>query len=261
MAARLHPRLLPLAALVRSALVLALAGAPIAAAAADTGKGLGGKMSSHPDWLKESFLDIAEDVDEAADAGRLVILFLEMNGCPYCFKMIEENFKGRDYSDWLRERFDVIALNVRGDREVAMDAETTMSEKALAEALGVRYTPTVIFLSQANEPVARVNGYRNVPEFKQVLDYVDAQAYQSQTLAEYLDAQKAATAAAAAAYALREHALIREATDVGNLSAVDGPLLLLFEDAACIAPALTCTTATSRHRRWPKRWRPTPWSA
>ncbi|MBK1629850.1 thioredoxin [Thiohalocapsa halophila] len=218
-------------------LLLALGGAPAAAAAADTGTGkvLGGKMSSHPDWFKESFLDIAEDVDEAADAGRHVILFLEMNGCPYCFKMIEENFKGSDYSDWLRERFDVIALNVRGDREVAMDAETMLSEKALAEALGVRYTPTVIFLSQANEPVARVNGYRNVPEFKQVLDYVDAQAYQSQTLAEYLDAQKAETAAATGAYAFREHALIREATDVGDLSAIDGPLLLLFEDTACVA--------------------------
>jgi hypothetical protein len=22
-----------------------------------------------------------------------------MNGCPYCYKMIEENFKGSDYSD------------------------------------------------------------------------------------------------------------------------------------------------------------------
>jgi hypothetical protein len=40
----------------------------------------------------------------------------------------------------------------------------------------------VIFLSQDNEPVARINGYRNVADFKQVLDYVDAKAYASQTL-------------------------------------------------------------------------------
>lgn len=228
-------------ALILVALLLALPAAPTlaetadAGAAPETGKVLGGKQSSHPDWFKESFLDIAEDVDEATDAGRHVILFLEMNGCPYCWKMVEENFKGSDYSDWLRERFDVIALNIRGDREVAMDAETMMSEKALAEALGVRYTPTVIFLSQTNEPVARINGYRNVADFKQVLDYVDAQAYQSQTLADYLDAQKAATAASAGAYAFRDHEQIREAADVGNLSAIDGPLLLLFEDAACRA--------------------------
>ena len=148
------------------------------------GRLLGTKTSSHPDWFKESFLDIAEDVDEATDAGKHVMLFLEMNGCPYCYKMIEENFKGSDYSGWLQEHFDVIALNIRGDREVALDADTTLSEKALAERLGVRYTPTVVFLSSDHEPVARINGYRNPEDFKQVLDYVDARAYASQTLAE-----------------------------------------------------------------------------
>jgi thioredoxin-related protein len=226
--------------MVQATALLSLIGAAGAAASAEadpaaasaTGQLLGAKQSSHPDWFKESFLDIAEDVEEAADAGRHVILFLEMNGCPYCYKMIEENFKGSDYSEWLQERFDVIALNVRGDREVAMDADTMMSEKALAEALGVRYTPTVIFLDQANEPVARVNGYRNAADFKQVLDYVDAQTYQSQTLADYLDSQNAETATAGSD-ALRDHDQIREAADVGDLSAIDGPLLLLFEDAAC----------------------------
>jgi thioredoxin-related protein len=82
--------------------------------------------------------------------------------------------------------------------------------------------------------VARINGYRNVDEFKQVLDYVDAKAYETQTLAAFLDAQKAR-----AQYSFREHEKIREAADVGDLSTVEGPLALLFEDSACIAcPAL-----------------------
>jgi thioredoxin-related protein len=184
----------------------------------------------HPAWFKESFLDIGEDVSEAADDDKHVILFLEMNGCPYCYKMIEENFKGSDYSDFIQERFDVIALNVRGDREVALDADTSLTEKALAEHLGVRYTPTVLFLNQANEPVARVNGYRNVADFKQVLDYVDAKAYQDQTLAAYLDAHKTDSG-----YSFRKHEQIQEAADISDLSSIQGPLALLFEDAACVA--------------------------
>ena len=32
------------------------------------GKVVGGKLSEHPDWFKESFLDIAEDVVEAVGA-------------------------------------------------------------------------------------------------------------------------------------------------------------------------------------------------
>ena len=210
--------------------------APAAGQASDqpsapsTGNVTGSKMASHPAWFKESFLDIGDDVSEAADADKHVILFLEMNGCPYCYKMIEENFKGSEYSDFIQERFDVIALNVRGDREVALDAETSLTEKALAEQLGVRYTPTVLFLNQANEPVARINGYRNVEDFKQVLDYVDAKAYETQTLAAYLDAHKAK-----GSYSFRQDDRIKEAADVGDLSAIQGPLALLFEDAACVA--------------------------
>ena len=200
------------------------------ASTAPTGKVTGGKVASHPAWFKESFLAIGEDVSEAAEDDKHVILFLEMNGCPYCYKMIEENFKGSDYSDFIQERFDVIALNVRGDREVALDDETSLTEKALAEQLGVSYTPTVLFLNQANEPVARVNGYRNVADFKQVLDYVDAKAYENQTLADYLDARKAV-----GDYSFRKHDQIKEAADIGDLSSIQGPLAILFEDAACVA--------------------------
>lgn len=195
---------------------------------AATGQVTGVKISSHPDWFKESFLDIAEDVDEAAGEGKHVILFLEMNGCPYCYKMLEENFKGAPYKDFIQENFEVIALNVRGDREVALNEVTSLNEKQLAEQLGVRYTPTVVFLNADNEPVARVNGYRNVDDFKQVLDYVASKSYEEQSLADYLDAQKVA-----GRYALRDDPQIQDVDDLSQVT--DKPLALLIEDQACVA--------------------------
>ncbi|MGB5830423.1 MAG: thioredoxin fold domain-containing protein [Thiohalocapsa sp.] len=203
----------------------------------------GSKTASPPDWFKESFLDIAEDVSEAADSDKHLILFMEMNGCPYCYKMMEENFKGSSYSDFIQKRFDVIALNVRGDREVAIDEETSLTEKALADQLGVRYTPTLLFLNQANEPVARINGYRNVDDFKQVLEYVDAKAYQDQTLAAYLEARKSE-----GTYSPRPHEQIKEASEISDLSKIQGPLALLFEDASCVA----CAALHDGHLRVPE---------
>lgn len=41
--------------------------AAITPADAATGKLVGGQVSEHPDWFKESFLDISEDVAEADD--------------------------------------------------------------------------------------------------------------------------------------------------------------------------------------------------
>jgi thioredoxin-related protein len=223
----------PARSLLPVLLPLSLAATPAIADAADEtitpGKVTGAKQGEHPDWFKESFLDITEDVDEAADEDRHVILFLEMNGCPYCAKMLKENFAEAPYRDFIQENFDVIAMNIRGDREVAFDAETTATEKQLAEMLDVRFTPTVIFLNQDNRPVARINGYRNIADFKQVLDFVAGAAYQEQDLASWLDAAKAASDSD---YQLRPDPRIVE---IADLSSVDGPLALLFEDRACVA--------------------------
>ena len=191
------------------------------------GKVTGGKVSSHPAWFKESFLDIAADVEEAAEADRHVILFMEMNGCPYCYKMLKESFEPADRAAFVQEHFDVIALNVRGDREVALDADTSLTEKALAERFDVRFTPTVVFLSSEGQPVARVSGYRNPDELRQVLDYVAERAYGEQTLAAYLEGRKSP-----GAYSMREHPAIGTASDLAALT--DKPLAVLFEDAACL---------------------------
>ncbi len=224
----------PLVSTACLGIVFALAAAPpshaeAADASAVSGQVTGAKMASHPDWFKESFLDLPGDVEEAADEGKHVILFMEMNGCPYCFKMVEESFKSGPTSETIQEGFEVIALNVRGDREVAVDTETSMTEKALADQLGVRYTPTIVFLDPENRPVARVNGYRNPQDFALILDYVSSKSYASQTLAEYLDGRKAG----ATGYAFREHPRIQTAADLSGFK--DKPLGLLFEDPACVA--------------------------
>jgi thioredoxin-related protein len=195
--------------------------------ATPAGKILGARQAVHPDWFKESFLDIDEDIDEAAELGKHLILLLEMNGCPYCARMVEENFAQAPYRDFIQEKFDVIVLNVQGDREVALDAETSLPEKELAQQLGVRYTPTVIVLNAAGEPVARVDGYRNAEDFKRVLDYAATRAYENQTLAEFI------ASTGAGAYSLRPHPRIQSITDLSTVK--DMPLAVLFEDAQCVA--------------------------
>ena len=192
------------------------------------GSMLGGKMATPPSWFKESFLDIGEDVAEATDGGKHVILFMEMNGCPYCYKMMEENFKNAPYRDFIQQHFDVIALNVRGDREVALNEETTATEKEISNLLKVRYTPTIIFLNKENKTVARVNGYRNVEDFKGVLDYVKEKAYKSQKLSAYLDSRKKA-----GKYSFRTHPHLKTITDLSSVT--DKPIAVLFEDSACVA--------------------------
>ncbi len=199
----------------------------ISTAALATGKVTGGIQSHHPEWFKESFLDIAEDVGEAAEADKHVILFMYLNGCPYCNKMIEENFKHSLDTDLIREHFEVIAINIKGDREVAFNEEVTVTEKQLADLVQVNYTPTTVFLNQENQVVLKLNGYRSVEKFGQALRYVQQKKYTEMKLADYIEQQQAPVH-----YQLRDHPLF---TVMEDLSQVEGPLALLFEDSSCDA--------------------------
>ena len=204
--------------------------APSASSSADNkppmGKVIGGMETEFPPWFKDSFLDIAEDVQEATDEGKHLILYFHLHDCPYCHKMVEENFKHSPYTNFLQTRFDIIQINVRGDREVAFDEHTTLIEKDLARHLKVRYTPTILFLNRDNRAVLRLNGYRSAAAFKHALDFVHERAYEHTTLSRYIEENQARPL-----YVFREHESFASATDLHQ--AAQRPLALLFEDASC----------------------------
>jgi len=198
------------------------------ALAADTpvrGRVTGGVSHQAPAWFKESFLEIAEDVHEASDAGKHVILFFQLNGCPYCDRMLEESFETEPMTSYIRQHFDTIAINIKGDREIAFNDEITVTEKQLAGILKVTGTPAILFLDENNKTVVRVNGYRAPERFRQILEFVATDSYQTTSLADYLDARLNKNV-----YKLRDNPLFSKISD---LSAVDGPLMLIFEDGSC----------------------------
>ena len=71
----------------------------------------GGAAHTAPDWFKESFLEIQDDVEEAGDENKHVILFFQLNNCPYCDRMLSESFEADPVSQYIQQHFDVIAIN------------------------------------------------------------------------------------------------------------------------------------------------------
>jgi thioredoxin-related protein len=189
------------------------------------GEIIGGVAHAAPGWFKESFLEIAEDVDEAADEGKHVLLFFQLNGCPYCDRMLTEAFETDPLMGYIQKNFDVIAINVRGDRDIAFNEEVSTTEKELSEMLKVRATPGIIFLSAENKPVVRVDGYRSPERFQLILKYVVEKAYETQTLSTYLEQHLNKDV-----YSLKANPLFKNLSD---LSTVSGPLALIFEDSRC----------------------------
>ncbi|MDC9727067.1 MAG: thioredoxin fold domain-containing protein [Candidatus Thioglobus sp.] len=195
---------------------------------AKTGVVTGGVAHTMPPWFKSSFLELADDVDEAKDNNRHVMLFFHLDECSYCDHMVKD-FNQQPLKALIQKHFDVIAINIRGDKEVAINEEESLTEKELAAKVGVQYTPTVVFLNQKNQQVARTNGYRSPAKFTQTLGFVSSKAYENSTLAQYVESLKKT-----GTYQLQSHAMFAKITDFSKIKA---PLAVIFEDKNCDACA------------------------
>jgi thioredoxin-related protein len=128
-------RLLALA----TALALAL---PLSAAE------LGDDGLHKPDWLRDTFKDLSEDLAEANAEGKRLLVIVEQRGCIYCSEMHEKVFPDPKVDALIRESFFVVQMNLFGDVEVTDFDGTTLPEKDMAVRWGVMFTPTMLFLPE-----------------------------------------------------------------------------------------------------------------
>jgi thioredoxin-related protein len=102
-------------------------------------------------WIRDTFKDLQEDLDEANAEGKRLAIFFEQRGCIYCTKMHETVYPDPELSDYIDENFFVIQLNLHGDLEVVDFDGDTLTEKQIARKWGILFTPSVIFLPEEVE--------------------------------------------------------------------------------------------------------------
>lgn len=125
-----------------------------------------------PHWFKDSFLDLSEDIEDASDSGKKLMIYYHQAGCPYCYNLVQQSFLDPALSQYIQAHFDLIALNLWGDREVTLPDGAVLSEKELAKKWKIQYTPTLLFFDGGDEPVLRIDGYRSREMMAKILDYV-----------------------------------------------------------------------------------------
>jgi thioredoxin-related protein len=139
-----------------------------------------------PPWFKVSFLDIREDAEDAAAEGKRLMLYFYQDGCPYCGKLINDNFGQHAIAQKTQQHFDVIAINMWGDREVTgFDGKPT-NEKDFTESLRVMFTPTLLILDEELNIIARINGYYAPHQFMALLEWAGEGKEKTISLREYL---------------------------------------------------------------------------
>lgn len=150
-------------------------------------------------WFLDSFLELAPDLDEAAEKGKRFAVVWELKGCPACKDTHLVNFAQPEIEGFVKERFEILQLNLIGSREVTDFDGEKLSEKRMAEKYGVRFTPTFQFFAERavglgskrprEREVVRAQGYLPPREFRRMFAFVAEKAYERGTLADYLKAQ------------------------------------------------------------------------
>ncbi len=153
------------------------------------GKFLGAKTAIHPDWFKESFLDLEEDVEDASKAGKRLVVYFWQPACPYCSQLWSDNFAEKDILDSFRKNFEIVAINIWGDKEVVMIGGKTYTEKSFADALSIAYTPSLLFFNENKKVIHKVAGYIPPADFRLILEYVSRHKEKEGNFASFLEAK------------------------------------------------------------------------
>ena len=141
-------------------------------------------------WFMNSFIDLREDLAEAAADGKQLLIIWEQMCCPDCLAMLRGNVLQPDTVVHIRAKFFVCQLNLWGDKEVTdVDGKVT-TEKKLARKYRLQFTPTLQFfpktLAKDNKKpghkveVWRLLGYWKPFDFKNTFRYVREESYKTE---------------------------------------------------------------------------------
>jgi len=102
-------------------------------------------------WMRDTFKDLREDLEEANAEGKRMLLMVEQRGCSYCAKMHREVYPREELKTYIEDNFFVVQLNLHGDTEIVDFDGETLTEKQAVRKWGVMFTPSILFLPEKVE--------------------------------------------------------------------------------------------------------------
>ena len=80
-------------------------------------------------WFLESFLELSDDLAAATEKKKRFAIMWELRGCPFCKDTHLVNFAKPEIESFIKERFDILQLNIIGSREVTDFDGEKLSER------------------------------------------------------------------------------------------------------------------------------------
>lgn len=144
-------------------------------------------------FFHSTFGDFQEELATARDEGKKgVMLFFEMDECPFCHRMKQKVLNQPQVQDWFRERFMLFSVDVEGDVEVVdFQGNPTVQKDLAFKQFRVRATPVIAFFDLDGNLVHKFTGATSsVEEFIWLGEFVAEGHYQTTNFTRFKQAKR-----------------------------------------------------------------------
>ncbi len=172
----------------RSFALLLLAILPIAFSSAHA---VGRDPATH--FFDESFGNLREELETAREEGKKgLMIFFEMDDCPFCHRMKREVLNRPDVQAYYRKHFRNLSIDIEGDVElVNFKGEQTTEKDFATREHRVRATPVIAFFDLDGKRITRfIGATRDAREFLLLGRYVVEGHYRNGSFTRFKRAQR-----------------------------------------------------------------------
>lgn len=139
-------------------------------------------------FFDETWGDFSEELARAKEEGKTgVLLFFEMDECPFCHRMKETVLNQPEVQAYFKKHFLNFSVDIEGDLEITDFKGNKMTQKDFAfKDNRVRATPVFAFFDLTGDRVVRYTGATSgVDEFMWLGEYVVNGVYKKMPFTKY----------------------------------------------------------------------------
>lgn len=147
-----------------------------------------GGLDPYKYFFDESWGNFPEELVRAKAAGKkAILLFFEMDECPFCHRMKETVLNQPEVQAYFKKNFLNISVDIEGDIEItAFTGEGTTQKDFAVKKNRVRATPVFAFYDLTGKQIVRYTGATaGIEEFLWLGEFVADGVYEKMPFAKY----------------------------------------------------------------------------
>lgn len=143
--------------------------------------------SDDDEWVAEMPVHTMEDAfARATDADKAVFIYVYAPWCPYCTRLEQEVYTDAEVQSLMNEHFVMVRVNADDPEETHQFEGKEVAAPDLANRLGARGFPSLIFMDETGEHIGTLPGAVEREDFMLLMRYVGTGAFRDQSLDDFV---------------------------------------------------------------------------